>query len=139
MGGIVASLSVWLLAVSGGDSRSTAVVDHVDLVEINHFCDEYGRAILHQMIFYDWCEESGRYQVRDWQPLRKSYQYPSHDWRKDCYTAVWYDKGVKRVVEADLVRETWTQYDPELIERNYRSPDDRTGLIPVGQFGALQR
>jgi len=139
VGSISVSLTLLLVAWNPDEGRSSAVVDHVDLVEINHFCDDYGRAILHQMIFYDWCPETQRYQVRDWQPLRKSYQYPTKDWRKDCHVAVWFDKGVKRVVEADLIRETWTQYDPELVERNYLPPDERTGLSPIGRLGALGR
>ncbi|HRE99720.1 MAG TPA: hypothetical protein PLI18_04320 [Pirellulaceae bacterium] len=139
MGSFAVSMTLLLAALGGETGRTSSVTDHVDLVEINHFCDDYGRAILHQMIFYDWCPETGRYQVRDWQPLRKDYQFPTRDWRTNRHVAVWFDKGVKRIVEADLVRETWTQHDPELIERNYLAPDERGGLSPLGRVGIVGR
>ena len=123
-------VSLTLVAgLMGSSQHSSALTDRVDLVEVNHFCDEYGKVIFNQLIFYDWCPETRRYQVRAWKPLRKAYQYPTRNWQKDCYVAVWYDKGIKRVVEAEVLRESWTQYDPELVERQYMSPDERAGLL----------
>ena len=128
--GNLSLVSLTLVAgLLGSSQHSSALTDRVDLVEVNHFCDEYGKVIFNQLIFYDWCPETRRYQVRAWKPLRKSYQYPTRNWQKDCYTAVWYDKGIKRVVEAEVLRESWTQYDPELVERQYMSPDERAGLL----------
>lgn len=128
--GSVATLAVIItLSVLSDEQPTSGVLDRVDLVEINHFCDERGRTIFHQLIFYDWCAATERYQVRAWKPLRKDYQYPTKNWRRSCYTAVWYDKGVKRIVEAKVLRESWTQYDPELVEREYLAPENRTGLL----------
>lgn len=138
--GIITSCAL-LIALSGssGEQRSSSLADHVDLVEVNHFCDEYGKVIFNQLIFYDWCPESGRYQVRSWKPLRKDYQYPTRNWAKDCYTAVWYDKGVKRIVEAQVIRESWTRFDPELVEREFLPLDLRVGLSDRERAETVQR
>lgn len=131
-------MSGWLNAISlcsllippVQDPHPGVIIDRVDMIEINHFCDDQGRAILHQLIFYDWSEEAGRYQVRDWLPLRKTYQHPRRDWGTGTYSALWYDKGNKRIVQSETLRESWTPYDPELTERNYLAPEDRLGLTP---------
>ena len=68
MGAMSTSLAVCLTAFGLAPAK-TAAVDEVDLVEINHFFDEQGRLVFDQVIFYDWCPEDSRYQVRDWRLL----------------------------------------------------------------------
>jgi len=131
MSGWIAAILWSSLGVLAPERPSESViVDRVDLIEINHFCDDQGRPILHQLIFYEWSEDDGRYQVRDWLPLRKTYQHPQKNWNTGDYSAIWYDKGRKRIVESATLRESWTAYDPELTERNYRIPENRLGLTP---------
>ena len=113
-----------------------AKVDRVDLVEINHFFDEQGRLVFDQLIFYDWCGVQKRYNVRDWRLLKSPAQIPVRNWKDRDYVAVWHDfkeRDVLRKVVAKMIRETWTQYDPELVEREFLPQEKRRELsqLPV--------
>ncbi len=44
---------------------------------------------------------------------------------------MWQDGEIVRRVQADSVRETWTQYDPELLERGYLAKDRREELTKM--------
>jgi hypothetical protein len=55
-------------------------------------------------------------------------QLPQRDWREGGYQSVWQDGEVLRRVRAESMRETWTQYDPELIEREYLPRERRREL-----------
>ena len=114
------------------------VVDQVDLVEINHFYDDQGRLVFDQVIYYDWSPQHSRYQVRDWRLLKSTPQIPRRDWREGDFVSEWHDfkqKDVLRRVHAKAVRESWTQYDPELIEREFLPQEQRRELrkVVVGQ------
>jgi hypothetical protein len=102
--------------------------DKVDLMEINHFHDEKGNLVFDQIIFYDWSPYHGRYQVRDWRLLKTAAQLPQRDWRQRGFVAVWHDGDVLRKVRSDAVRESWTQYDPELTEREFLPKESRREL-----------
>lgn len=102
--------------------------DSVDLVEVNHFYDEHGRLVFDQIIFYDWCDVQCRYNVCAWRMLKRASQHPQRDWKKGSYDAVWHENGVLRRVSAKAMRETWTQYDPELIERDFLPKEHRREL-----------
>jgi len=108
-----------------------AKLDRVDLVEINHFFDEQGRLVFDQLIFYDWCAVQNRYNVRDWRLLKSPAQIPVRNWKDRDYVAVWHDfkeRDVLRKVVAKMIRETWTQYDPELVEREFLPQEKRREL-----------
>ena len=108
-----------------------AKLDRVDLVEINHFFDEQGRLVFDQLIFYDWCAVQKRYNVRDWRLLKSPAQIPVRNWKDRDYVAVWHDfkeRDVLRKVVAKMIRETWTQYDPELLEREFLPQEKRREL-----------
>ncbi|MBC8352016.1 MAG: hypothetical protein H8E66_08495 [Planctomycetes bacterium] len=111
-------------------------VDQVDLVEVNHFYDDQGRLVFDQVIYYDWSERHSRYQVRDWRLLKTPAQIPLRDWRSGGYVSEWEDfkqRGGLRRIRSKSVRETWTQYDPELVEREFLAQEKREELtrIPV--------
>lgn len=103
-------------------------IDRVDLIELNHFYDEHGKHVFDQIIFYDWSSQSGRYNVRAWRLLKKPAQIPKRDWRRRNFIAVWHDGIVLREVHAETVRESWTQYDPELVERTFLPKEQRREL-----------
>ena len=108
--------------------------DHVDLVELNHYYNEKGRHVLDQVIFYDWSSEAGRYQIRDWRMIKRVSQIPRREWRLGGYVAVWHDPlegNVLRKMHAANLRETWTQYDPEIVERSFLKKDKRRKLARV--------
>lgn len=123
-----------LLLLCGVTPIENFVQDEVDLVEINHFHDEKGRLVFDQIIFYDWCPLQHRYNVRDWRLLKSMGQIPVRDWRTGQFVAVWHDfkeKNVLRTVRAASVRESWTQYDPELVEREFLAQEKRRELTKL--------
>lgn len=108
--------------------------DRVDLVELNHYYNDKGRHVLDQLIFYDWSSHAGRFQIRDWRMVKRASQIPHRDWRLGHFVAVWHDPlegNVLRKMHAMSMRETWTQYDPEIVERSFLKKDKRRKLARV--------
>lgn len=103
-------------------------VDEVDLIELNHFYDDHGRLVFDQVIFYDWCSAQGRFQVRDWRLLKSPAQIPRKNWRNGDFLTIWHDGDLLREVRSQGIHETWTQYDPELIEREFLPKEKRQRL-----------
>jgi len=102
--------------------------ERVDLIEINHYHDQHGKLVLDQIIFYQWSAEESRFQVRDWRPLKSSNQLPRPDWRRRDWVAVWRDGHLLRKVRSPAVRETWTLYDPEVLDRELLPKEQRRRL-----------
>ena len=133
MGTMSTTLAVCLTACSLHPVEKEAV-DQVDLVEINHFYDEQGRLVFDQIIFYDWSSAQSRYNVRDWRLLKKTAQVPLRNWRDGDFVAEWHDfkdRDLLRKVKAKMIRQTWTQYDPELLEREFLPQEKRRELRKV--------
>jgi hypothetical protein len=105
--------------------------DRVDLIEINHFHDDHGRLVFSQVIYYEWSPEHGRHQVQAWRLLKSSQQRPTRDFASGDYVSAWIDGGVLREVRSSTMRETWTQYDPELVEREHLAKEKRRDLAKV--------
>lgn len=124
------ALAVCLAAVAI-QPTSEMPEEKVDLIEINHFHDDQGRPVFDQIIFYDWSAADGRYQVRDWRLLKNQNQIPLRNSSDGGYTAVWSDfkaQDTVRTTKAKVVRESWTQYDPELVEREFLAENKRRKL-----------
>jgi hypothetical protein len=119
-------LTVWL-AVSL-PPQDDLVRDRVGLIEINHFYNDHGELVFDQIIFWDWCPMEGRFQVRAWRMVKSPWQVPQRDWQRSGWWVLWLDGDRLRLVHADAFRETWTQYDPEVVERGYLPPERRKGL-----------
>jgi hypothetical protein len=118
------------------------VLDRVDLVEINHFHDDQGRLILDQLIFYDWSPADSRYHVRAWRRISTPAQIPLRNWRNRDFVAIWHDgkdRDVLRKVHARMIRETWTQYDPELVEREFLPQEKRRDLRKLAAIASLDQ
>lgn len=120
-----------LLLLAALPTGRDVAVDHVDLIEINHFFDEKGKLVFDQVIFYDWSKTHSRYQVRAWRLLRDRGQYPERDWRRGEWWSLWHDGETLREVRAPAFRETWTQHDPELTERDYLPKEKRRDLTKL--------
>ena len=137
MGTLVSTIGV-LVAICGLSPQEDVASEQVDLVEVNHFYDDQGRHVFDQVIFYDWADGHGRHMVRAWRLVKNPAQLPQRNWTDGTYTALWYDNDVLRKVRAKAMRESWTQYDPELIERETLPKEKRTELKhrhPLRQFG----
>lgn len=116
----------------------------VDIVELNHFYDEHGRLVFDQVIFYDWDAE--RPQIREWRLAKDHGSMPARDWFRKfesqssillsgepaagegSWVCRWQDGGALRAVYATSYKETWTQYDPELVEREILPKEKRRAL-----------
>jgi hypothetical protein len=109
-------------------SPAEALVDRCDLAEVNHFFDEQGRLVFDQVIYYDWSPAAGRYQVRAWRLIKSPDAIPRRDWQRGGWRAVWQDGDALRDVSAAHFRETWTQHDPELAEREHLPKEQRREL-----------
>jgi hypothetical protein len=122
---------LWLLiAVVPVDE---ALRDHVDLIEINHVYNDLGQPVFDQLIFWEWCSAAARWQVRAWRMAKgagidRAVPLPERDWQRGGYVLLWRDGDRLRIVRAAAVRETWTQYDPEMVEREVWPVDRRRGL-----------
>ena len=105
--------------------------ERVDLIEINHFFDEDGKPKFDQVIFYRWSSARGRFDIVDYKQLRVKNQIPTRIDEGDGYVAIWIDKSdhntIRRVHAKDLI-ETWTEHDPEMLERRYLPKDKRSRL-----------
>jgi hypothetical protein len=117
-----------LACLCGSSPREDVASEQVDLMEVNHFYDDQGRHVFDQVIFYDWAEGHGRHMVRAWRLVKNPAQLPQRNWKDDTYTALWHDNEVLRKVQAKSMRESWTQYDPELAEREYLPKERRKEL-----------
>lgn len=112
-------------AVAGSnDILQEPVSEEVDIVEINHLYDENAQHVLDQVIYYEWDSTKDRFQVREWRLLKSAVQIPTRDVRGEK-SSLWHDGTVLRRVTTNQVRETWTQYDPELYEREFLPKDSR--------------
>lgn len=111
--------------------RDDVARESVDLIELNHFYDEHGRLVFDQVIFFDWASSESRYNVRAWRLVRSPSQLPHRDWAGGGYSATWQDGEQSRHIRSKSIRETWTQYDPELVEREFLPKEKRKELRTV--------
>lgn len=106
-------LSLWL------GPESLVLIDTVDVIEHNRFYDEHGALVFEQAIFKEWDGE--RHQVRDWRLVKPGFtMLPT-----GC---LFWDGDRLRRVTAKQVQHSWTQYDPELTEREVLPVCQRKGL-----------
>jgi len=138
VGTVTTTLAVVMTAISI-TPRDDVAEDRVDLIEVNHFYDEHGKHVFDQLIYYDWSATDGRYQVRAWRLLKKKAQVPSRSWTHGDYVAVWQDGDILRRVRAESMRESWTQYDPELAEREFLPKEKRRDLVRRVAGGTIRR
>jgi hypothetical protein len=127
VGGTTISLAI-LLAATALSPPETVVADYVDVIEINHFYDEQGKLVFDQVLYFDWSPSQSRYNVRAWRLLKSPAQVPQKDGQRGDYVATFFDGDALRTVRAASFRETWTQHDPELAEREYLPKEHRREL-----------
>lgn len=121
-----------LLASVAPDTQPHAadiVRQRVDMIELNHFVDDDGREVFRQVIFYDWSKVHRRFHVRAWRLIKHDSQVPQRRWKPPIYQCTWHDDGLLRQVWAPQLRETWTQQDPERVNRALLPEDQRIPLF----------
>jgi hypothetical protein len=104
------------------------VSDCVSSIELNHFYDEQGRQVFEQCIFREWNRLAERENVVAWRLVKTPNQIPQFDWSRGCYRTVWFDGDFFRDISSRSLTETWTQYDPELYEREFLPKEQRREL-----------
>jgi hypothetical protein len=119
-------------AICATNPPEHAATDRVDVIEVNHFYDEHGKLVFDQLLFFDWSPRQSRYNVRAWRLMKSSSQAPQRDHKRGDYSVTWFDGDALREIRAVTVRETWTQYDPELAEREFLPKERRRELTSVG-------
>jgi hypothetical protein len=130
MGTLASTLGIFV-AACGLNPQGDVARDQVDLIELNHLYDDTGRHVFDQLIFYDWSPLDCRYVVRAWRLVKNPTQLPTRTWPSGLYCAAWTDNDALREVRAPAMRESWTQYDPELVEREFMPKERRRELSPT--------
>ncbi len=124
-------VAVWTGLILGdpGSGGSNVATQRVDLIELNHFIDKDGREIFRQVLFYDWSASHRRYVVRAWRLVKDDSLLPNRRWNPALYECLWHDDGLLRRVTAPAFRETWSQRDPERVNRQLLAEDARKPLL----------
>lgn len=100
-------------------SEIDIVKDRVETIEVNHVYDARGNHVFDQTIFWETRIFRGKTvkTIKAWRLIKEQSQIPIKDHKTGEYKTFWKDGGVMREVVSDTFRESWTQYDPELFER----------------------
>ncbi len=108
------------------------VRDRCDAIEQNFYYDEQGRLVFAQLIYYDFPPTAERHFVRAWRLVKDQSQVPQRDWRNGGYTSLFYEASQSgecwRLITAPSYYESWTQWDVELVEREYMPKEKRREL-----------
>lgn len=129
MNGLTTLAGILLLSVAPDSGGVPPVArQRVDMIELNHFIDDQGREVFRQVIFYDWSKQKKQFHVRAWRLVKKPSQLPQRRWNPDQYQCTWHDEGLLRQVWSPTMRETWTQQDPERVNRDLLPENQRTPL-----------
>jgi hypothetical protein len=124
---------VALMAFPADPGRAArAVTETVDLIELNHFYDDLGRHAYDQVIFYEWSPDYRRFHVIAWCLVENDLsRMPTRNPGNGEYVVRWYDRDAKtpREVHSPLYRETWSQVDPERVNKKWLDEKHRTSLI----------
>ena len=119
-----------LLGGSPSDSGTKTTRREVDLIELNHFIDDQGREVFQQLVFYDWSRPDQCFHVRAWRLVKKQTQLPRRHWKPKGYLCTWQDNHKTREVWSESLRETWSQKDPERVNREILPENQRKPLWP---------
>lgn len=125
---LVASLLLTVVPLPDG-----TLAESCSVIELNHFYSENGDLVFDQVLFWDWSDAAARYNVRAWRLVKHESQlpYPCYGGGPRMYRALWLDGERNRLIYAPSYRETWTQYDPELTEREKLPKEKRRELRKV--------
>lgn len=104
-------------------------VSRIDFLEKNHFYDEHANLVFIQLIFYERNPINNRDEVIYWVMLSSNRGIDVYfDTSINHYVVFIFEKSGPQKIIATSYAETWTQYDRELVNREFLSPDRRRGL-----------
>lgn len=103
---MVGALVLLIMAASGLGRLPPSVAD---IVEVNHVMRDNGEFI--QVCELDWIVDDRSYHYQNWLLV--------HDWHRiRGGISVTDERGRVWIFRARIIRETWTHYDPEMVDRN---------------------
>ncbi len=117
--------------------KQLAAVEYVDLIELNNFYDQNGKHVYSQVIFYERTPTTGKFQVRAWCMVDESLllnRRPIKNEATGIYSVDWFDSDgkVSRKTTSRLYRESWSQIDPEVLNKKHHPAELRIKLaVPV--------
>lgn len=120
-----------LLLDSGREVKPTT--EHVDLIEVNYKHDQGSLGYV-QVIAWEWAEDYQRLHCVGWWIADKLGDYPALTIRGD-YLAEKNLYGKQVTVRAPHIRLTWTESDPERLNKDLFPEKYRRGL---GRYDAIQ-
>lgn len=123
-----AVLLVALLCADVGTMQPSPVVTYVDKIELNHFYDQQGKHGFDQLIFWDWYPPDDDFRVRAWRLVKNTNMIPRYNYRTKIVYVRWHDGEYFREIRTTVLAQSWTQYDPEMMDREKLSRDLRKGL-----------
>lgn len=115
--------------------QSDALTQQVDAIELNHFYDDQGRPVFTQLLFWEWT--NGERHLLDWR-LQKTAIQPrrtADGWRLRFVDG----EDVREIDTPNEPRESYSQHDPELLERERLPKELRAGLIGRAKKGLTGR
>lgn len=111
-------------------SCEPAIVEHVDMVEINHLHDANGKPLIIQWIFWEWYEDESNCHVRLY---KEAYE---HDREKlmrvgDFTRFDFWDGSTEshRRIFVSHTKESWSQVDPERADKEHVAETERIRLV----------
>ena len=128
----------------GRDLEGRVIEESIDMIELNHFYDPAGRHIYDQVIFYHLAPETGKYRVRAWCLVEDRETLSRRPFRNPATGQVrvdWYDgeHKVLRRLASPIYRESWTQVDPERMDKRFLDERLRLSLVQGPQRIAAER
>lgn len=120
-------LIAWLTTVPDVPLSDHRLDEFVDIIELHHGYDFRGNLAFKQLIFYRWSRYHRRFQIVDTVVVQKDSMLPKKN-RNGFYCCRWQADGAKRIVKSLTFRETKSQTDPEIREREYLPIHRREGL-----------
>lgn len=124
-------------------AEDNTLVDNVTTIEVNTFYDEHAKRIFDQIVYWD----NMKFSISDYPQIYEVYGVVawklikgdsfntgeiSIKHKNGLYYAEWYTisnyRFVKHIVIANQFRRTWTQEDPELVNREVIPKEKRRKL-----------
>lgn len=129
-------VAIVLVLVFGGSQRPRVITDHCDILEENHYYSpDDGRHVFTQMLFWS-VDRNQVERIRDWRLVKPHTdseteigQLHVFGNRHRGYRAMWIENGVAREVTSPLFRKTYTNFDPEIRNREIQPQELREPLF----------
>jgi hypothetical protein len=115
----------------------TVLRDRACCLEVNNFHDSEGQLVFKQLLVWEF--RRGTHRIIDWRLIKNRGELGTNievrrDYQTGDYVARWWEEnGGEREVRAKTARETWTQVDPELRDRDAHPVNQRRKLIQGGK------